>query len=524
MEIKKVLLCPATMGIDLGDGSERAEYVGQDYILHTLGRPHRNINIMYTYYPKDKEWPQRISEACKDMEIHFQWDYPYDDYYPYEGGLGKDTSGQPFEQMRDIRKHGQDVTLTLTIDCSLEEEYLTAIAKELRTFGRMRLRINHECSGDWFTHNQRFSYEEIGAFFVKFCEILKKEAPNVRTVFCAGAVMDLNDENSRVQYEEEFLEAYRIADIWSMDCYLALHYGWPFDICEKDSDSYAVTPVEVFYQRLEKSSKRFTALNHGNLKPLVVSEFNTDGDVTGPLHQGESIRKFIARLKEEHAEGWFDGFSMYQFRDRGRLGLEIEDPNNKSVGIPQPLLKEYKEIISDPYFLPNYEEKEKTELPVKLRWGGAEDADGILIYLELERTPEFFEIILDKEGNFMLQIEGKWFYKAPGTERIDLMPLFFEGGPLAEEKAESKEECGCGHHHEEEKECGCGHYHEEGEECTSEQQRIYLAVAIFAPPATGENDPAQGEDWAENYYYTMKKEPEFRIRYEVVREVPEKEA
>ena len=191
--VHKILLKPAKCGLDLGDGSERAEYVNQDYILHTLGRPHRNINIMYTYYPKDKEWPQRISEACKDMEIHFQWDYPYDDYFPYEGGIGGNTEGQPFEQMRDIRRHGQDVTLTLTIDCSLSDEYLRSIARDLRPFGRMRLRINHECDGDWFTHNQRYSYQEIGDFFVRFATILKEEAPNISTVFCAGAVKELDN-------------------------------------------------------------------------------------------------------------------------------------------------------------------------------------------------------------------------------------------------------------------------------------------------------------------------------------------
>ena len=54
-KIKKITLTPARCGLDLGDGSERAEYVNQDYILNTLGRPHRNIGIMYTYYPKDKE-------------------------------------------------------------------------------------------------------------------------------------------------------------------------------------------------------------------------------------------------------------------------------------------------------------------------------------------------------------------------------------------------------------------------------------------------------------------------------------
>ena len=58
-------------------------------------------------------------------------------------------------------------------------------------------------------------------------------------------------------------------------------------------------------------------------KPLVISEFNTDGDVTGPRRQGESIKKFVDRIKSDDAD-WFDGFSMYQFRDRGRLGLEMK--------------------------------------------------------------------------------------------------------------------------------------------------------------------------------------------------------
>lgn len=485
MKAKKVILKPAVMGLDLGNGSERAEYVNQDYILHTLGRPHRNINIMYTYYPKDKEWPQRISQACKDMEIHFQWDYPYDDYFPYEGGIDGDRAGQPFEQMRDIRRHGQDVTLTLTIDCSLPEEYLVAIAKDLRSFGRMRLRINHECSGDWFTHNQRFSYKEIGAFFVKFCKIIKEYAPNVRTVFCAGAVLDLKDEECRVSFEEEFKEAYRTADVWSMDCYLALHYGWPFDVCEKGGDTFAVTPVETFYQRLKKSSKGFTRINRGVTKPLVVSEFNTDGDVVGPMHQGESIQKFIMRLKEGKAEEWFDGFSFYQFRDRGRLGLEIEDPNNSSVGIPQPFMQEYKEILQDEYFKPQMETEEEVSFPVQMRWGGAEDAQGIQLEVILEKTPEFFEIIFEEPLNLMMEINGKWFYKAPETTRIDLMPAFFENPVLVE--------------------------------------NTRYALRIFAPPATGENEETQGEDWAVNYYSTMEKMPELRIRYEQVADIPVRE-
>ena len=46
-----------------------------------------------------------------------------------------------------------------------------------------------------------------------------------------------------------------------------------------------------------------------------------------------------------------------------------------------------------------------------------------------------------------------------------------------------------------------------------------LSLKIFAPPASGENDPAQGEDWAVNYYTTITKMPELRIRYEEVQEV-----
>lgn len=34
--LKRITLNPARCGLDLGDGSERAEYVNQDYILNVL--------------------------------------------------------------------------------------------------------------------------------------------------------------------------------------------------------------------------------------------------------------------------------------------------------------------------------------------------------------------------------------------------------------------------------------------------------------------------------------------------------
>ena len=49
--MQKLHLGAAQCALDLGDGSERAEYVNQDYILHKLGRPHRAIGIMYYLLP-----------------------------------------------------------------------------------------------------------------------------------------------------------------------------------------------------------------------------------------------------------------------------------------------------------------------------------------------------------------------------------------------------------------------------------------------------------------------------------------
>ncbi|MDO5125550.1 MAG: hypothetical protein Q4D35_04135 [Ruminococcus sp.] len=473
-KLYKVHMGKAKCALDLGDGSERAEYVNQDYILHTLGRPHRNIGIMYTYYPKDEQWPARISEACKDMNITFQWDYPYDDYFPYKGGIGGTTDGEPFTFMKDIRKHGQDVTLTLTIDCSLDDEYLRQIAREIKPYGRMKIRINHECHGDWFTHNQRYSYEEIGKFFVKFANIIKEEAPNVETIFCAGFS---RGEGEPVDHEEEFKEAYRTADVWSSDAYLSLHFGWPYDVAEKGNGGrYYCLTVDEFYNNFKNTAERLKELNGGVAKPLVTAEFNNDGDVTGPLHQGEAIKRFTEKIKSTNAD-WFNAISMYQFRDRGRLGLEIEDPNNNTVGIPQPLMKDYKEILNDEYFMPAMDVSEELTLPAKMRWGSAEDSDGIAIKVKLEKSPEFFEITFEEELSLMIEINGRWFYKAPETKTIDLMSAFFEN-PVADNSE--------------------------------------LTMKIFATPADGVNDQTENDDWNYNYYAEMTKMPDMRIRYEPV--------
>ena len=465
---------PAKCAVDLSVGSERGSYVNQDYILHKLGRPHRAINLMYCYYPLDKGWPGRASVVHASDSVAFAWDYPYDDYFTYKGGLNGTLQDEPFTYMRDVRRHGQDVLLTLTIDPHVTDEHLIAIAKDLTTFGRMFLRINHEATGNWFSFNKRCTYQEVADFFIRFHKIIKEHAPNVLTILCIGGIEHLDKEE--MEKEAEFAEAVRHADIWSVDKYMALHWGWPYDVAEHGGSTHKRDSVEKTYELTKRSFDRFSKLSGGAKKPMVMSEFNADGDVTGPYDQVKMVQKFCEMLKQEPAD-WFSGFTFYQFRDDGRLGLEITDPNNKKVGIEQPVLKAYKDIIHEEYFYPSMTVTEEASFPIILRWGSFEDSTGLSLPLHFESNPVFAEVNFDDELkglNLMMELNGHWFYKAPGVKTIDFMPAFFEK-PL------------------------------DGE--------ITLALNIFAPPASGENDPAQGEDWTMNSYTEIKKLPSVRLRF-----------
>ena len=467
----------AKCAVDLGDGSERGEYVNQDDILHALGRPHRSISLMYCYYPLDKEWPGRISEVMKDAEVSFQWDYPYDDYFTYKGGLNGTTDNEPFTYMRDVRRHGQDVTLTLTVDPNVSDEHLIAIAKDLRPFGRLLLRINHEATGDWFSFTKRTTYQGVADFFVRFSKIIHEHAPNVKTIICIGGV-EHPENGPEMEKEKEFAQCIPEADIWSVDKYMALHWGWPFDVALKGGNSFSRSKVRDTYNLTKLSFERYKELNGGVAKPMVMSEFNADGDVTGAYDQAMMVKEFCDIMDEENAD-WFSGFTFYQFRDRGRLGLEIQDPNNADVGIPQPVMKTYKEIIHSERFLPKMEQNAEIELPVTLRWGGAEDAEGLAIPMHFDSNPHFCELYFDEDddSNYMMEINGRWFYKSPEAKCIDLMSAFYEK-PL--------------------------------------NGACDMTLKLFAPPASGENDPSQGDDWAENYYYTVKKLPKIRLEFEPV--------
>jgi hypothetical protein len=483
LNVRRLHMGQAKCALDLGDGSERGEYVDQDYILNVLGRPHRGINLMYCYYPLDKGWPVRASKLAQNGKVGFAWDYAYDDYFPYQGGLEGDTNGEPFFSMRDVRRHGQDVILTLTVDCAVSDKQLVKIAEDLRPFGRLMLRINHEATGNWFAFNKRYTYQQVADFFVRFHNIIKKHAPHIKTILCIG---DPPDENGKMKYEDEFAEAINAADIWSTDTYVALHWGWPFDIAEPGGKSHKRTGNGETLRCFNYEYSRFMERAGGKSRQFVISEFNADGDVTGPFEQAEQLADFYKRLPEEAP--CITGVTFYQFRDCGRLGLEIEDPCNHGIGRAQPILEEYKKILNMELYLPVMTCGEKADFPARLRWGGSEDADGLLIPLQFDQNPVFCEVTFsgdDVNLNLMMEINGRWFYKAPRVSTIDLISAFF---------------------------------------ANRLKGRMEVPLRIFAPPPDGVNDPAQGNDWEINYYAQMQNPPELRIRYTPVMRSPESRA
>lgn len=481
MKVSKVRLTPASTALDMGDGSERGLYVNQDYILQKMRKNHRGISLMYTYYPMDKEWPQRVSVALPENKAGGAWNFPYEDYFPYQGGLNGNRNGEPFNFMKDIRAHGMDVVLTLTADPHLTDEYLIAVAKDLRSYGRVLLRVNHECTGTWFCFNKRASYQELADFFVRFANIVHQYAPNVKMILCAGMFIK---EEGKVEMEDIFLEAHKVADIWSGDQYLSLHWGWPNDIAEKSNldVTHRCYDVDEVYEKAKATLHRLREIT-GQDKPFVLSELNGDGDVTGAFEQANMMRHFMERLQEDD-EKWLSAFTMYQFRDDGRLGCEVTDPNNPEVGIEQPLLGAYRKEAHKPFFSSKAVSDGEIELPAKLRWGGAEDAEGVEIPLKFEKNPVFCELYFKdelKDVNAAIEFGGYWFYKKPGVDFVDLMTYFFEN-PL---KAGAE-----------------------------------IPVHIYLPPADGMNHPESGDpdttdgDWLTNSYSVLPKLPEVRVRFE----------
>ena len=164
-------------------------------------------------------------------------------------------------------------------------------------------------------------------------------------ILCAGM---WQKSTGKLEMEDIFLEAHKAADIWSGDNYLSLHWGWPYDLVSKETANYARYSVAEVYEKAKNTLKRLRKIT-GQDKPMVLSELNADGDVAGPFVQSNMMKQFMDLLQKDK-EHWLSAFTFYQFRDDGRLGMEITDPNNSEVGIEQPVMAMYKKQLHKPFF------------------------------------------------------------------------------------------------------------------------------------------------------------------------------
>ncbi|MBN2406382.1 MAG: hypothetical protein JXJ19_01685 [Elusimicrobia bacterium] len=466
-------MLPARCAADIGDGSERAEYVPQEHLLEALGRPSRAVSIMFEYHPNEKNWPY---SRIWDTRYYTKGKYT-NGYFPYMAVHEKNTHCEPFDSIRDIRKFGQDVQLTMTFDVDTPDEHLQQIARDLRPFGRIYLRINHECNGHWFTFNKNYSYKEIGDFFVKFHGIIKEHAPNVLTNACFNGVNPDQDDIRPHMGEDELAGAFRAADIVSFDYYHSLHWGWPHDGYDpvKDGVKARIRKVEKAYNvsnrawwgMLHDFHDLMLRVNNGREKDIYICEANTDADVVGLKKQAGWIRKFYAEVRRNRLE-WLKGVTYYQFRDRGGLGLEYEPEEDKKTGRENPSLGAYREAVKDDYFCPVYEEGEETVGGAQLEWISAENATGIYIERDIPRKMKKFEIRLPEQLNLIIEINKKWFRKPPGSGQLDATGAVKPG-----KKAR---------------------------------------INIFAPPPTGENAyDKDNKDYLDVYRCSMAEEPEVLI-------------
>ena len=177
---------------------------------------------------------------------------------------------------------------------------------------------------------------------------------------------------------------------------------------------------------------------------------------------------------QEDKDKWLSAMTLYQFRDDGRLGLEVTDPNNSEVGIEQPLLASYREDLHKPFFSQKLQEAGEVELPAKLRWTSSEDAEGVEMDIHIENNPHFAELYFNGplcDTNLIMEFGGWWFYKAPGVKFVDLMSWFFEHKITLP---------------------------------------VEMKLRIFMPPKDGVNDA----DSLDNYYAVLPALPEVRIEYE----------
>jgi hypothetical protein len=366
--------------IILSNGSERGCYVPMEHVFNAIGQIHDGIQLMKTFYPHDETWSskEKISLHTVKKNVDYIWDYEYEDYDPLD--IFSSQSSTLF-QMREIKQFGSDIFLTLTLDLALSDEEMLNIVRSLTPFGRIYLRINHECNGNWFRYNLYNSFKEISNFFVRFHKIVKSVSTNIYTIFnisadvfvAAGIV---NDDGLHLG-SSELKAALEISDYWAIDKYKSLHFGWPFKD-EVNEETAFNDNIQKWWTLIEECYIKMIWENNLTAKPLFITEFNSDSDVDGLDGQAGAISQVYERLATGNFN-WIEGIVLYQFRDYGGLGLEKGD----SVHYDQlPSLDAYRQSILKFKYNLNISVQEWKRDDFNFAWFNADSITALTIELD----------------------------------------------------------------------------------------------------------------------------------------------
>lgn len=420
--VRKIKLTPPPCTLGITDGSERGDYAGSAHILHRIGRPHHVINLMFQYYPDLENWP---TQGVK-------WHGFYrnnalnegDGYFPLvleeEGPWGQ----LYLKQIADVRAHGQDPQLTLTLHCDTPDDILIRIARSLVPYGRMKLRINHECNGNWFYFNRRWSFGEVSDFFIRFHDILHEHAPEVLTVACWNGPGEAYDAPEKLEKHgkltpDQLGPMFQKADVISFDQYASLHFMWPdpdFDV-QRPSGHFAI-PFDYWWKTLTDCHDQMCSLRGGEVD-IEVHEINQDADLHGVIGQAEWLERFY-REAVTRRYPWLTNITFYMFRDRGGLGLEWENADDPNTFEDRPALAAYLRAIQNEHFAYRAAEtNEPVENEAAMKWMTATDSEGLEVSFTAPRSGEV-QVRLPAEQHVLVGCGERWTVKRAGEPSVML--------------------------------------------------------------------------------------------------------
>ena len=408
----------------LSDGSERSDYLPQARALALLGRPHAGINLMACYYPKQSFWPERrlfsadvphYRHAPKDetattkMAEFNEWT---DGYYNLDLD---DPRNVVVQQMEDVRRHGQDVRLTLTADIDTTDEELRRIAETLKPFGRVELRLNHEANGNnWFRFAQNAGiksgpeqvalYHAISQFFIRAERVIRAAAPELRLVGCyngpgertlkgelaPGEMPHLGDDELGLMYDNP-------DTLVSLDQYGSLHYGWPghtitdapvIDGCtHAKHQSFSLTSADLC-EMVIRPFQQFIEQKRGVPTRIDLGELDFDEDIHGPEIRAHLLYECYAWVRRNPQA--IGSVTFYEITDLGGLGLYRQKAYGDLERIEANVVTDlYKRVLGWDEFRPNTAAAGAVSADAKtveLRWTTSSDALGLELPLAAGQT------------------------------------------------------------------------------------------------------------------------------------------